>query len=335
MPISRSNFRFGFIQTKIKLAVVALFLIFSLPLSIEHAVAQRSLSIETARDYNFGIWANAGNLSSTQTLCAVAWDAKNAGRNYSVLLRNLIAGGGYYLYLDGDVNATGTSRIQISFAHADAFSGNTYETLIEGSWETQKQKGQAPGCPNGGNSHLRVNIESTELASKRGGDYIGYFRQSIKEGSLQVDAISTFAVSLTIGGVPNVQISHLDSIDFGAYSGFGDLSADESFCVYSASYNGAYRLSVSSTGQDVNGHFIEEVSGLGRIPLTILYAASGAGPGSEVITNNYVYGQGDSASTDCSGKENTTLTLQLSESDLQSAPTGTYSGQLTILVEPE
>lgn len=337
MLISLNKLSFDFQQTKNKLVMLALALACLLSLSINEAAAEKTISIETARDYEFGIWANAGSLSSTQTLCAVAWDDKNGGssKNYSTLVQNIMGSGGYYLYLDGNDSATGTSRIQVTMAHADSSDNNTFETLIEDSWESQKQRGQAPGCPNGPSSQLRVDIASTELANKLGGDYIGYFRQSIKEGREKVDAQGSFAVSITIGGVPQVQISHLGSIDFGAHSGLGDLSASESFCIYSSAPNGAYRLSISSVGQDANGHYLEDLSSTDRIPLAVLYANNGTGPGTIPITNNYVYGNGDSINTNCSGNDNTTLTLRLAEADLQAASTGRYSGQITILVEPE
>jgi len=336
MLLSINKLGFNFQQTTIKLVLMVLTLTCMLSLSIEDSRAATVLSLETARDYEFGIWANAGSLSATQSLCAVAWEDKNnQARNYHIRTRNLMGSGGFYLYLDGDNSATGTSRIEIQMSHADISDSNSFETLLENVWESQKQRGQSPGCPNGPNSALRVNIDSMSLANKLGGDYIGHFQATIREGGSEVDSIGTFAVSITIGGVPQVQISHLDSIDFGAHTGRGDLSASESFCIYSSAPNGAYRLSISSAGQDANGHYLEELSGTDRIPLTVLYANSGTGPGTTPITNNYVYGNGDSINTNCSGNDNTTLTLRLAEADLQTASTGRYSGQITILVEPE
>ena len=168
------------------------------------------LSIENSQDYDFGIWANAGSLSSVKSGCAVAYETQGGSgqRNYSLLVENLLAGGGFYLYLDGDSSAVGSSRIEFGIAHSDSLSGSPYETLIEGEWESQKQKGQPPGCPNGVNSHLRVNIQSAELAGKLGGDYVGYFQLAIKEGNNIVSAPGSFVVSLTVGGVPQVQITH-------------------------------------------------------------------------------------------------------------------------------
>lgn len=337
MPISHSNFSFDFNQTRIKLAAMALLLIFFLPLSIEEAAAKTFLSLDTAKDFQFGVWANAGSLSSTQTVCAVAWDDRNSGtaRTYSVSVKSLTSSGTFYLYLDGIRRTSNNRRVAIRIEHADSFDNNYYEVLKENEWESQKQDGQPPGCPKGANANFRVTIDSANLADKLEGNYIGYFQQSIKDSRNTLDASGSFAVSVTIGGIAQVQISNLDSIDFGSYSGLGDLSTDESFCIYSAAQSGAYRLSVSSTGQDSNGHYVEEVSGLGRIPLTVLYAGKGAGSGTIEVTNNYVHGNGDSVSKNCSGIDNATLTLRLAESDLQGATTGKYSGRLTILVEPE
>jgi spore coat protein U-like protein len=323
-------------QLQHKLALMVLILICTV--STDDVVAQnlRTLSMETARDYDFGVWADAGSVSSNQTLCAVAWDSnRSSAKRYSTLVRNTLGSSGYYIYLDGDSSATGASRIELHFSHADVLDGNLYEALIENSWESQKERGGAPNCPGGNNSVIKVDIESAELAGKLGGDYIGYFLASIREGNNEASADRSFAVTITIGGVPQVKISHIDPIDFGAHSGLGDLITNESFCIYSATANGAYRLSISSSGQDASGHYLEELSGADRIPLSILYADSGSGAGTTVITNNYVHGNGDSVNSDCSGTDNTTLTLRLAEADLQAAPTGQYSGLLIILVEPE
>lgn len=317
---------------------IAMMLVFCgvLPLSIEDAHAERFLTIETLQDYDFGTWANAGSLSTSNTVCAVAWDSGAGGkeRNYSVRV-DALAGSGYTLFLDGDSSANASSRIQINIDHADSLNSSPYETLVEGQWENQKQKGQAPGCPNGDNSDFRVSIESTELSGKLGGTYFAYFQQSIREGNDTATALGSFAVSVTIGGVPQVQISQLDSINFGQHSGLGDLSASESFCIYSSAVAGAYRMSISSTAQDSAGHYLTESLGSDRIPLTILYSANGTGPGTTPVTDNFVSGNGDSASTNCSGSNNTTLTLQLSELDLQAASSGSYTEQLTLLIEPE
>lgn len=331
-----ANYSFNTCQAPFRWGAMLLVFFGVLTLTIEDAHAERFLSIETLQDYDFGSWANAGTLSTTHTVCAVAWDSRagGKGRNYSVRV-DALASSGYTLFLDGDSSANASSRIQINIDHADSLISSPYETLVEGQWESQKQKGQAPGCPNGDNSHFRVSIDSLELSGKLGGTYFAYFQQSIREGNNTATALGSFAVSVTIGGVAQVQISQLDSVNFGQHSGLGDLSATESFCIYSSATAGAYRMSISSTAQDASGHYLTESLGSERIPLTILYSSNGTGPGTTPIKDNFVYGNGDSASTNCSGNNNTTLTLQLSEQDLQAASSGSYTEQLTILIEPE
>jgi len=318
--------------------LMALALMCMLSLSVEEAAAQqRVVRIESASDYDFGVWANAGSVSSTQLLCAVAWNRQGGGSalNYTPLVRNLQQSGSFSLYLNGDSNATGSGRIAITVEHADALDGNTFTTLQEDTFGTQARRGQAPDCPSGKNYKLRISISSIELASKLPGDYTGVFQQEIDSANIKVDASNSFTVSITVGGISQVKISRLDSISFGVHSGLQDISVNETFCVYSSAASGAYRLSISSASQDSSGHYLIGPAGADPLPMSIAFADNAVGPATEPISNNYVQGTGDSQSNNCSGGDNAMLTLTLEEADLQAASTGSYAGLLILLIEPE
>ena len=307
-----------------------------LSLSVEEAAAQRVLTIEAASDYDFGVWANAGSVSSTQTLCAVAWrTGNNRSTAYTTRVQNLERNGSFEIYLNGDRNATGSSRITISMEHADALDRNTFVTLSENTWSTQARNGQPPLCPSGENYKLRVSISSTELSTKLPGDYTGVFRQSVDSGNTRVDASNSFTVSITVSGISQVKISRLDSVNFGTHSGLQNITVTEKFCVYSSAANGAYRLSINSANQDANGHYLIGPAGADLLPMSITFAANAVGPATEPISNNSVRGAGNTLSDSCSGGDNAMLTLSLEEADLQAASTGSYAGLLVLLIEPE
>lgn len=322
--------------TRTKWVLMASALMCMLSLSVEEAAAQRVLTIESASDFDFGVWANAGSVSSTQLLCAVSWNqTTNRARTYNTLVQNLQRNGSFHLYLDGNRNATGSSRITISMEHADALDGNTFEILQENNWSNQDRNGQPPLCPSGKNYKLKISISGTELATKLPGDYTGVFQQSISSGRTEVVASSSFAVAITVGGISQVKISRLDSVNFGTHSGLQNISVTEKFCVYSSAANGAYRLSISSASQDANGHYLIGPAGADPLPMSIAFADNAVGPATEPITNNSVQGTGNTLSDSCSGGDNAMLTLSLEEADLQAASTGSYTGLLVLLIEPE
>jgi hypothetical protein len=324
----------GFLRSRLTASVLSLFLT-----CFSSQALAKFLDIETPQDFAFGTWANYGSLTMNRTTCAAATGGKHDDpKDYKSKVSNDDGEDGFYLYLDGDSDYTGNQRIEISFQHRDtlASDGNTFETLDEDDWESHKHKGQEEGCEDGDNSQLKVDISGAELGSKFSGSYTGQFYQTIKEGKKDEET-DIFLVTVTLASSPEVQISHLGSIAFGSFvAGAGGLSVNEPFCIYSEATNGAYRLSVSSDSQDVAGNFYMEDSIIEeKIPLSVLFSASGSGAGTISMTSNYVSGAGNSDNTDCNGGDNATLTFSIADLDLQGASSGSYSELLTIFVEPE
>lgn len=290
----------------------------------------QTVTLGSLADYNFGSWANAGNLSQTNNTCGTAILSNGRASNYQTTLTDELtaATGSFYLYLDGD---TASSSIEITIEQQDLFSDD-WEFLTE-STADNSQDSPDSNCPSGNNYYLRVNIASSEMSGKPGGDYEGFFRATITKGSKT--ASRDFYVYLTVAASPEVQISHLNSINFGQHQGVGDISVTETFCVYSSASGGTYRISVDSTGESGGNHYLVATSGPDKIPMTIRFADNGTGPGTVTLNANSTTGNGHTSSTDCAGTDNAALTFSLDESDLQAASTGTYSEQITILIVPE
>lgn len=329
-----------------KMRIKSFAFLLSLPLlalfCVEESMAQdRALEIETPTDYNFGTWSNSGSVSASTTTCAVS--AQNvsrqddwSSRNYKVKVKNLDTSAGFYLFLDGDSSNTGSRRIKIDMYHADLLDSGFYELLVENIYESQNQKGQAPGCPDGDNSSLRIDISAAELGGKVSGDYSGEFEIWIQESNSEVVSTGSFLVLITVGGAAKVKISNLDNIDLGQYSGTGAITKNETFCVYSESINGAYRISLSSTNQDSSANFYLMDDSTGeKIPLQIYFSDSGTGPGTTPMTANSVSALGNSADPYCAGIDNATVTMALSAQALEVARAGSYRSTLLLLVEPE
>jgi hypothetical protein len=320
----RSHKRTICLLSTLHLVFMLAFLLVSTP-----ALGQRQAALDPISDYDFGSWANAGSLSLTNTTCATMIRANGSLSDYRVRVSDLYtsANGNFYLYLDGDNSST---SLEVTVDHMDISEG-TYDSLQENIQASDDHDSPALNCPSEDNLYLRVNIASSELAGKPGGDYEGYFELRVKRGNAL--ATENFYVNVTVAASPEVQISHLDSVDFGQHSGLGDLSVTETFCVYSS--EGSYNISVDSTGRTGGNHYLLATSGGDTIPLAILFADNGTGPGTVQLNSNTASGTGHTSSTDCAGTDNASLTFQLAESDLQAASTGTYSEQITILIVPE
>lgn len=302
------------------------------------------LQVGVIADVDFGIWAQAGSIS-TQSLSCIASasdDSPNPRasaerKNYQVKIENISDANTFYLYLDGDTANTDNRRVAISFSHRDILDGNSYESLIQNSFESHLHVGQYKNCvSNGNNSEIKIDISASELSGKVSGSYNGSFRLTALGGAsgTQSDSI-VFNVFLQIQGSAEVQISGLDDLSLGTHSGSGNINAQESFCIYSNAFNGNYSIEISSINQDSNGNFHLDGASLGKIPYNLAFIDSGTQGGGTTVDNSSLGGTGNQISQDCGGSDNATLSLSITETDLQAAKSGNYQDTLMLLVQPQ
>ncbi|MAM71170.1 MAG: hypothetical protein CMP91_08520 [Gammaproteobacteria bacterium] len=302
------------------------------------------LAVGRISDANFGIWTQAGNVSTRLQSCiSSASDDSPSPRGlfawkmpYQVKIENVSGDSNFYLYLNGNDANTGNRRIAFYFSHRDIIDGGNFEALSHDAYDTHSHVGNFRNCASGDNSELRIDISGTELGDKVSGYYTGTFRLTAIGGiwGYQTDSVE-FTVSIEIQAGSEVQISNLDDIQFGTHTGFGNLYAEESFCVYSSSMSGSYTMTVSSVNQDGSGNFYLDGGGLGQIPYDLDFTDSASGPGNEAVGFGSLSGFGDAQNQDCNGSNNATLSVSISEQDLQAARSGHYQDSLIILVEPQ
>lgn len=291
-------------------------------------------------DVIFGIWSNSGSWSATASNCIVSAPRKipkpgDVPLAYNAKVRNRLQNDGFYLYLNGDKNATGNERILVSITHRDLLSPpGSGETLVNDQYDFHSHPGQFNGCNSGNNSELRIDISGSELATKVNGDYRGRFELGAR--NIDNDGKTNFDVRITIQRGTEVRISNLDPVNFGQHSGVGNLAANERLCIYSNAASGSYRLSISASHQDAAGNFyLAENLTNELIPLAVRFSDSPTGTATTPMLNNYFSGIGNPTQENCGGSNNATLSVFMQEADLQAASTGNYSETLIILVEPE
>ena len=143
------------------------------------------------------------------------------------------------------------------------------------------------------------------------------------------------SVDITLGVGDRVQISGLNDIALGQWSGTGALTGDEELCVYSSTSK--YQITVSGNASNT---FALSAGGSTTIPYSVSWLDDpndatnanyrGVTEGSPLTGN-----VGDSNYYTCNGAINATLRIYISEANLQAAAAGNYSDTLTINVSPE
>ena len=151
------------------------------------------------------------------------------------------------------------------------------------------------------------------------------------DGSL--GSTSTGQVDLDLEVLDSVEITALNDIDFGTYGGTdtGDVNAGDAFCVF---VNGGDDYNITPTSN--NGKF-SLVGTLGdEIDYTVklVGAATGASSASAVSYNAASATFSGSNARDCGSADNASVDISITEAEIRTASTDTYSDTLVLLVSP-
>jgi hypothetical protein len=151
------------------------------------------------------------------------------------------------------------------------------------------------------------------------------------DGTLGATSSGELNVSLAVAD--RVQITGLDDIALGSYSGTGSLVGGSTFCVY-RNGTGVYDLTVTSLNDD-SGTF-RATDGTDFIAYSVeiddsVVASNGVLVASGAAQTGLA---GNGTSTSCGGADNASLQVTFDELDLQAAPTGSFADVITLLVEP-
>lgn len=131
----------------------------------------------------------------------------------------------------------------------------------------------------------------------------------------------------------DVAVSGLSDLTFTSFTGHGDVSDNMTLCVCSDSY--FYNVIVQGSG---SGYAFTLANGTHTLAYTAYWNDSATSSGKEQLTANTTkYNQSTSYTCidyNCSGTKNAYFEIAISESALLSAVHGSYSGNISIIVEP-
>ena len=149
-----------------------------------------------------------------------------------------------------------------------------------------------------------------------------------------LDSASTGKADITLEVLDSVQITALNSIDFGNYGGTdsGGLNLGDAFCVY---VNGGDQYTITPTSANAGFKLLGSTFG-DEIEYTVRFngAATGANAAAaipySVASSSFV----GSSFLNCNAMDNASIDLSISEQSLQEASTDTYADTLILLVNP-
>lgn len=227
-------------------------------------------------------------------------------------------------------NDSSGESLPLTVRYTDLVNSNNQE-LATNTFTATNKTGALVNCPNGLNARLSFSLQATDLNSVSAGEYRNRFRIVVRGGEPERRRRVQVTVSARIDSL--VQLSNVNDIFLGNYSGNGDISATESLCVY-RNNTGSYQ--VTALGSGVSNAYSLQANG-SELPFALFW---NDGSGDQAMAPNTALNNQQNtftANTHCNngGNNNVSIRLQASANDLSQAPAGLYQGVITFMISPE
>lgn len=153
------------------------------------------------------------------------------------------------------------------------------------------------------------------------------------QGTLNPTSSGSFQVSLTIPD--RVQVSGLQDINFGTFVS-GDFDTNYPLCVYSNTPTARYGITI--TGDGAGGAYTL-TNGTDTIPYQVFWnETAGTTVGELVLTAGTKLGNRSNANqvsyTCATGGDSANLRVWIQDANMRGITNGTYTGTMTIFVDP-
>ena len=281
----------------------------------------------------FNNWSGSGDRTVDLNFCAVS---VNGGVRRSVTpvpyqIRVRTTGRGRAntpLQLEASSGSGDILPLRVSYTD---LTSNSTEQLQANIYTAQNKQGEINNCPAGANARLRFSINQADLASVAAGTYQTRVRVLIRGGNNGTQ-VARRNIRLTIILDDIVSIQGLNDILLGSYSGSGDLSATEAFCI---ARNGSGTYQVTASGNGPGGSFAL-LNNSNTLPFTARWddgsSISDLIANSSLTTRQNAYTSANQCGTTT---PNANLLITIAETDLANSPSGNYRGTLTLIIAPE
>lgn len=128
----------------------------------------------------------------------------------------------------------------------------------------------------------------------------------------------------------DVRISNMDNIGLGSWGGSGAVQSDDDVCIFN---DGGPNYLVTASGSGGGGAF-QLVSGGNNISYQMQFRGSSGGFTTLTANSSQGFSSANQVSDTCGGSTNATIRISVPESNLLAAAKGSYSGILSIQIDP-
>lgn len=297
-------------------------------------------------DIRIDAWAGtSGSLQGADSYCALSYTERCTGpfwnrscsrtaQDYNVAAYTNDPGDSGRFQLSHD---SSSARLSVVFE----WSSPTVGPIMMSDYSTTGfTTPPSPGATECIQAEAQSTVAITVLEADLGAALAGTYSQTFFLDMCRLDGGgNTTECTVPVGFVVDipelVQVTRLDDVAFGAWTGFGGVQETEAFCVFR---NGAGGFALTAFGNhDQNSKFHVQSNSV-DIPYTV-EVSDGDGvwfpvaPGA-FLGNTYTSFRGAEV-RDCGGADSHLIRLAIQQSDLEAATPGSFTDTLTVVVEPE
>jgi len=150
---------------------------------------------------------------------------------------------------------------------------------------------------------------------------------------LTIFFVSTFLVNYTIA-LADVKISGFQSLSLGTWTGTGDREAMTDLCVHNA-LSSNYKITARGDGTG-DAFILGQNGGTGEISYLVHFRRIGDAYVPLLSNSSQSFSGADTLNENCDiGGNNATLRITVPGNAIGSAPAGTYSGRITLILEQD
>jgi len=149
---------------------------------------------------------------------------------------------------------------------------------------------------------------------------------------LTIFFVSAFLVNYTIA-LADVRISGFQNLLLGTWTGSGNREASTDLCAYNSDSEN-YRITARGAGTG-NAFILEQNTGPGEVPYLVHFRRIGGAYVQLTTNSSQAFSGAHTTDENCSGVNNATLRITVQAEDLSTAMAGSYSSNITILMEPD
>lgn len=145
---------------------------------------------------------------------------------------------------------------------------------------------------------------------------------------------STFSYNVTITIPERVRVSNIQNLAFGLYPGSGNVTQSQGMCIYSNTSGGGYDVTLLGDGA---GNAFTISQGPNTIPYRVFWNDVAGSVGEVEATSGITLSGQTGAhrtSLSCGGSDNANISILMEEGNVQGQPNGSYTGVLSIIIEP-